>query len=194
MNLFEQTIILRKPGEDAGARVENEVGAHDSGDGAAGADDGDTGICIQQNVRDGRGQSAEEVEDEIAEVAKVVFDVVAEDPEEKHVATDVPVGSVQEHGSEDGQNGGGDRVVGMAGKDGEGVAGNEAELKCKGLKSARVEADGNFPGEDEDIEGDQKIADEGSGEAGLIVAKGNHLIGNWRFVIGNLRAAARDCA
>jgi len=61
----------------------------EAGDGATRSDDGNAGIGVEQGVGDGGGESAEEVEDEILEVAEVVFDVVAEDPEKEHIAADV---------------------------------------------------------------------------------------------------------
>src|SRR5687768_126075 len=45
-------------------------------------------------------QTANEVENEIADVAQTVLDVVAEDPEEEHVAAQVSNASMHEHGRE----------------------------------------------------------------------------------------------
>ena len=58
------------------------------------------GWCCSYRISDlGQpgGESANQVEEEIAGVAHHVLDVVAEDPEEEHVAADVEPAAVEEH-------------------------------------------------------------------------------------------------
>ena len=52
-------------------------------------------------MRSHRGHPDHEIEDREADVTEVVLDVVAEDPQEQHVARDVKDGAVQEHGRDD---------------------------------------------------------------------------------------------
>ena len=92
----------RHDGENFRAGIEQEVRAHYAGDGAAGSDCGDGRVEIEDCVHSHSGNSADEVENDVAEVAEVVFDVVAEDPEREHVEDEVHPGAVQEHGREDG--------------------------------------------------------------------------------------------
>jgi len=87
-------------GQDAGARVENCVGAHDPGDGAAGPQGRNTRMHVEQHVQEARADSAKQIEKQIGDVAVEVFDVVAKNPEEKHVAGDVQQAGVQEHAGE----------------------------------------------------------------------------------------------
>ena len=55
----------------------------------AGADHRRLGLGPGEAVREGGGDAAGEIEDEEADMADVVLDIVAEDPEEHHVADEV---------------------------------------------------------------------------------------------------------
>ena len=55
-------------------------------------------------MRDDRGSAAQQIEDDEAHVAEAIFDVVAEDPQEEHVAEKVPPAGVQEHRREDAEH------------------------------------------------------------------------------------------
>ncbi len=70
---------------------------------------------IEQNVQKPRSDTADQVEKEVSEVAKEVLDVVAEDPEEKHVAGDVKPAEMEEHAGYQGKEG--DFKAGVPGKE-----------------------------------------------------------------------------
>ena len=91
------------PEEDVhvGARVKHQVGAKHAGDRAAGADHRYLGGRIQRRLGEYRGDTAAEIQDEVAEGAEHVFDVVAENPQEQHVAGEVEHAAMQEHAGED---------------------------------------------------------------------------------------------
>ena len=76
-------------GKDAFARIEDEVSAHDAGNGAAGAQRGKAGMQVEKNVEESSSYSAYKIEKQIREVPETVLDVVPEDPEKKHVAGEV---------------------------------------------------------------------------------------------------------
>ena len=79
----------RNQREDARARVEHEIRAHDARDGAAGADGRQRGLGIHRDLAEGGDDAAQQIEKDEASVAKAIFDVVAEDPEVPHVADHV---------------------------------------------------------------------------------------------------------
>src|ERR1051326_4955717 len=83
--------------QDAGFGIQNEVGAHHAGDGAARADAGNVRAQVQGDVRDRSREAADEVKDQVREAADVVFNVVAENPQEPHVADDVQPSAMQKH-------------------------------------------------------------------------------------------------
>ena len=84
-------------------RQQHEIAAEHGRDGAARADVRDRRLDVarehqgDEGLRRGRRKAAEEVEDEVAEPAERVLDVVAEDPEEEHVAEQVRPAAVHEH-------------------------------------------------------------------------------------------------
>src|SRR5262249_17798352 len=83
------------------AGIQMRVGAEDAGDGSGRADRGHLGARSKRDLRAGRDKAAEKVKAEITAAAHAVFDVVAEDPEEPHVADDVRPARVHEHRAED---------------------------------------------------------------------------------------------
>jgi len=83
---------------------------------------------------------------------------------------------VQEHRRQERQDRSDRAGMGIAREDGNGMVWNRSELIQETVECAR--ANRNFPQENEDIENDQKIVDERRREARLIVAEGNHSIGN----------------
>ncbi len=87
-------------GLDPNPGIENQIGAHDAADGARGPDGRDLASGGGDDVRAGRDQPAQEVEDEIAQVPHRILDVVPEHPQEPHIAEQVSPAAVHEHGSE----------------------------------------------------------------------------------------------
>ena len=70
---------------------------------------------IEDDVRKAGPDAAGEIEEKIEEVAEVIFDVIAEDPQEEHVAGDVQKSAMQEHTGEDRQEGGFEIAVAIQG-------------------------------------------------------------------------------
>lgn len=92
----------RQEHDDARAGEQEEAGAHDAGNGAAGADGGKGGHGVELQVRDAGGDAARQIENREAQRAHAVFDVVPEDPDRPHVADNVPPSAVQKHAGEEG--------------------------------------------------------------------------------------------
>ena len=102
--------------QDPSARIKNDVGAHDAGDGATGSERGQSGVEVEEDVRETRANSADEIEEKVREVAEVVFHVVAEDPEEEHVTGYVEEAAMHEHAGEKGKEGGFEAAVTVEGE------------------------------------------------------------------------------
>ena len=165
----------REPDQHAGARIENEVGSENAGDGSAGSNRGKARAGINEDLREGRGDSAGEIEDKIFEVAEEVFDVVAEDPKKKHVPGDVHKRSVQKHGSEDRHDCSGRINVRVTREQGNGMAGDESELHDERVQSTgALHLNRDFPEIDQRVQDNQEIIDERRREGRLVVTKGNH--------------------
>ena len=96
----------RDRGQHPGTRVEHEVGAEHARDRARRADVGDAGGRVGRELGEGREHAAHEVEERVAQAAHAILDVVAEDPEEQHVADDVHPAAVHEDRGDQGQPGG----------------------------------------------------------------------------------------
>ena len=77
--------------------IEQDVGAHHPADGPRCPDHGHGGIGLGNDLRRGRRQAAEHVEQREAAVPHGIFHVVAEDPQEPHVADEMEPAAVEEH-------------------------------------------------------------------------------------------------
>ena len=94
--------MMRKiSGQDAGARIEDDVAAQDARDGARGAERRHQRIGPDRDLQRQRRDPREQVEDDEAHRPHGVLDVVAEDPQEEHVAAEVQQAGVGEHAGED---------------------------------------------------------------------------------------------
>src|SRR5437588_1973824 len=78
------------------SRVQQQVGAEDPGDRAAGADRRLGRQRIGEHMDEARDRAADEVENEERAVPHRILDVVREDPQAQHVAEEVRPASVQE--------------------------------------------------------------------------------------------------
>src|SRR3954451_8571214 len=78
-------------------RVQDDIRAEDRGDRPRRADHGRRGVRADHHLRAGGHEAAEDVEEEEAEPAEAVLDVVAEDPQVQHVADQVDPAAVEEH-------------------------------------------------------------------------------------------------
>src|SRR5580704_1776257 len=87
-------------GEDSRSGIKKDVGPHDAGDGTAGTEGGERRVEIKEDVGETRTNAAKEIEEQVGEVAEVIFHVVAENPEEEHVPGEMHEAAVQEHAGE----------------------------------------------------------------------------------------------
>ena len=87
------------PGQhvDPVAREHQQVAAEHAADRARRADGRNDRAAVEQDVRQARREPAREVEQHEPQVPEAMLDVVAENPEEQHVAAEVPPPAVQEH-------------------------------------------------------------------------------------------------
>lgn len=93
----------RNQGDDICVRVQNQVGAHDRGHCTAGTNRRDRGTRFKGIMAEAGKGSAGEVEAEIRQVSKPIFDVVPEDPEKPDVSNKVQKAAVEENaGAESG--------------------------------------------------------------------------------------------
>lgn len=90
-------------GKHPRSRIKDDIRTHDAGNGAAGAESGNGGVEIEDDVAQVRANSANEIEEKIGEMAEVILNVVAEDPEEEHVSADMEKAAVEEHAGQDGE-------------------------------------------------------------------------------------------
>lgn len=151
--------------QNTGAREKNNVGAHDSRDGAAGSERGKSRVKVENDVGEAGADAASEVEEKIGEVAEVVLHVVAEDPKEEHVSGDVQEAAMQEHAGEDGEEGGLDvsvAVEGQADVRGDGGVGHDEGLILVGRERELIE-------KDDDVRQNEERVDDGVGLARIIV-------------------------
>src|SRR5260370_25596038 len=145
--------------EDARPRIKQHIGAHHSGYGSAGANCGDAGVEVENNVEQTGADPADQIEEEIGEVAEEILDVVAKDPEEEHVPAQVKPVGVEKHAGNQGQKGnfeadvsckergdpGGNRGVGEK-------QGLEGPARERGLQTDRVDKDGDVGKEQRDVD------------------------------------------
>ena len=67
-------------GQNAGSGEEDEVGAHDSSNRSACSECGKSGAEVEDDVHQGSGDSAQEVEEQVQAVSEMILNVVTEDP------------------------------------------------------------------------------------------------------------------
>ena len=88
--------------------MKQKVTTQHSRDRARSAQDSESAYCScslakarsRKHVGQRRDHAADQVEDEVPDMAQTIFDVVAKDPKEEHVAEDVRDAAVHEHRSE----------------------------------------------------------------------------------------------
>jgi hypothetical protein len=97
---------LQEQAPDLHPRIEQEIGGDHARDRAGGADEGPRRIRVHPGVRQPGGDAAQDEEDDEAQVPHRVLDVVAEHPQEEHVAAEVQQGPVQEDAGDERQMGG----------------------------------------------------------------------------------------
>lgn len=82
---------------DARARVEGEIRAEHSADGARGTDHGDLARRVYKDLCCGGTEATQHVKQDEAWPPEVVFDIVAKDVEKPHVADDVEKAAMHKH-------------------------------------------------------------------------------------------------
>ena len=91
-------------GQDPGSGVQDEIGAHDTGNSTAGTDGGNGRIHVQKQMRQARSETAQEVEQEIPKRSQAVFDIVAKDVERPHISQEMQKTSVKKHEGYEGKH------------------------------------------------------------------------------------------
>src|SRR6266550_3368002 len=84
-------------GQHARAREIEDVRRQDARDGAASAEHGQGRRRVDEDLQQAAGDAGGEIDDHELDLAQAILDVVAEDPEEQHVAAHVQQVGVQEH-------------------------------------------------------------------------------------------------
>src|SRR4029434_6347224 len=77
--------------------LQDNVRTHHSGDCPAGAQSGEAGVEVERDMHQSGTHAADQVEEQIPQMAETGFHVVAKDPQEQHVAENMRKASVQEH-------------------------------------------------------------------------------------------------
>ena len=103
-----------EPAQDPMRGEEHEVCPHDAGDRTGSSDEGIGDIPIQQHESERGHDACSEVEQQEADAAEGFLDVVAEDPQEPHVAEQMAETGVEEHRHHNGE------VHVLVGEDGSG--------------------------------------------------------------------------
>src|SRR5262249_49367858 len=91
----------RYQGENLCPRIKQYIRTEDAGNGSAGPDRGDYRVDIRCDMGQRSEDATDQVEDRIPNVPHCLFDVIAEDPEEEHVADQVHETAVQENARQD---------------------------------------------------------------------------------------------
>ncbi len=84
-------------GQYPGFGEKQKIGAHNAGNGAAGADGRDVGIQIQQQMGQAGCHSAEKIKHQVPQGAQAILDIVAKNIQEPHVAEKMPEPAVEKH-------------------------------------------------------------------------------------------------
>ena len=83
--------------KDAGSRIEKHVSAHHTRNGPAGAHRWDVGVKIEKHVQQARADPADQVKKEITDVTEKILHIVPEDPQKKHVASEMQKPGMEKH-------------------------------------------------------------------------------------------------
>ncbi len=100
---YEET--QENEGMDIRAGKKQHVSPEDAGNGPARTDHRHGRRRIRQGVGIGGANTAEEVENDEADMAEPILDIVAEYPQVEHIAPEVEQTSVHEHGGKDSKGG-----------------------------------------------------------------------------------------
>ena len=176
-----------------GPGEQDQVGAEHPGDGPRRPDQGVFAARVRQGEPVGRQVPAGQVEDQVADAAEPVLDVVAEHEQEQHVAGQVQQPAVEEHGREHRQG----RDLLVVGPDADAALGGgragghvqrvvleqlhrdgrplpeEGELAAEPVRGVGVAADvdrrDRRDEEDDHVDGDQRPVDDRRPPGGVVV-------------------------
>lgn len=164
------------PSEHLRSWKEQEVSSHHSRNGAACPDHRNIRRWSECDIGQCGRYSADEIEDQIRKMAKIVFDVVTKDPENPHIAENVKKTPVHEHGSQDGENIGAQRILRQAGNGADKVVRYQSELLDQKVHRTRpLGLNRQFHEEIHcDIEPYDEVVYEGRAEPGLVIFDGKH--------------------
>ena len=152
-------------GQNSCSGIKKDISPHDAGDGAAGTERGERRVEIKDNVGEARTNAANEIEQEVGDVAEVIFDVVAENPEEEHVTGDMHEATVEEHAGENREKRGFEAAV--AGEDPADVRGDGGVGHHEGLVLVRRQCE--LVEKDDYVRQNEKSIDDRIGPAGVQV-------------------------
>ncbi len=94
-------------GDHARGGEQHKISAHHCGDGTAGAQGWDGGSGVKNKLQQSGAETTEDIKEQITKRTQPVFDVVAKDHQEPHVAEQMIPTAVQEHVRDERQQGGG---------------------------------------------------------------------------------------
>jgi len=97
LDLDKEDQAEEQQGADACVREPNEIRAHHAGNCARSPNHRHCALGLNRYVSQRRDNAAGQVEHDVSRPAKVIFDVVAEDPQEQHVETKMQPAAVQKH-------------------------------------------------------------------------------------------------
>ena len=89
--------------KNPGVGKEQQIGPQDPGHSPAGANHGNGGGGVGQNLGQSGKEAANQVKKEEAQMAQRIFDVVPEDPQVEHVSEEVEESAMEEHGRQQGE-------------------------------------------------------------------------------------------
>ncbi len=122
-------------------------------------------MVVEDDMREAGTDAANKIEEKVWEVAKVVFHVVAEDPEEEHVSCDVQKAAMHEHAGENRQKGSFETAMAVEGEAdvvGDGGVGQLEGLVLTGRHCELIE-------KDDDVRQNEKGVDDRVGPARIQV-------------------------
>ena len=151
--------------EDLSSWVKNDVGPHDAGDGAAGSEGGQGRMVVEDDMREAGADAANEIEEKVGKMAEVVFHVVAEDPEEEHISSDVQKAAVHEHAGKNREEGGFEAAVAVERE--ADVVGDGGIGQLEGLVLTRRQCE--LVKKDDDVRQNEKGVDDRVGPARIQV-------------------------
>ena len=150
------------------AGADHQIGAHHAGDRARRPDQRRLRMRGEDAIEQGAEHAAQEIEGDETSMPQRVLDIVAENPQEQHVADDVRPAAMQEHVGEERQETFDETEVVRAEHQARRHAPMALEHDVLALR------DGQPPDEDRNVERDQRI-----GDIGRLAPRMRGVVGEW---------------